>query len=93
MLSIKISFLCRVLSSESDTLATRTFLTLASQDVYSLGIVKQCIALDSKLGTNAVSITLNNVEDPKGMLKEIKGSIVLKDKALTHQSSVQHQSC
>ena len=71
VLSLKTSFFCWVLSSESDTIATRTLLTLASQDVYSLEIVQQCIALDSKLETNAISIILNNVEDPKHMLKEI----------------------
>ena len=50
------------------------------------------MALDSMLGTNAVSAVLNNVEDPKCVLREIKKSILLKDKEATHQSSIQHQS-
>ena len=83
VLSQKIGFLCRVLSSESDTIATRTLLTLASQDVYSLGIVQQYMALDSMTGTNAISAVLNNVENPKCLFREIKKSILLKDKAVT----------
>ena len=88
----KLSFLCRILSLGNDTIATRTLLTLASQDVYRLGIVQQCIALDSKLGTDSVSVILNNVDDSKPLFKEVKNSILLKDKILTHQTSAQHQS-
>ena len=88
----KLSFLCRILSSENDIIATRMLPTLASQDVYRLGIVQQCIALDSKLGTDSVSVVLNNVDDPKLLLKEVKNSVLLKDKRLTHQTSAQHQS-
>ena len=50
---LKLGFLCHLLSSEHDTLASRTFRTLASQDIYSLSVVQQCIFLDSKLGTSA----------------------------------------
>ena len=89
----KLSFLCRILSSENDTIATRMFLTLASQDVYRLRIVQQCIALiDSKLGTDSISVILNNIDDLKPLLKEVKNSILLKDKKLTRQTSAQHQS-
>ena len=88
----KLSLLCCILSSENDTIVTRMLLTLASQDVYRLGIIQQYIALDSKLGTDSVSVILNNVDDPKPLLKEVKNSILLKDKRLTHQTSTQHQS-
>ena len=44
---LKLDFLCCFLSSEHDTLASRTFHTLASQDIYSLSVVQQCIFLDS----------------------------------------------
>ena len=55
-------------------LAPRTFHTLASQDIYSLSIVQQCIFLDSKLGTNATASILCNTNDPKVHLrKAIKG--------------------
>ena len=87
-----LNFLCCILSSENDTIATRTLLTLASQYVYRLGIVQQYVALDSKLGTDSVSVILNNVDDPKPLHKEVKNSILLKDKRITRKTSPQHQS-
>ena len=52
-------------SSELDTLASRTFHTPASPAVYSLSIEQQCIYLGSKLGTNATTSILNNIDNPK----------------------------
>ena len=55
-LNLKLEFLFCLLSSEDDNIASSAFHTLASQDVYSLGIVQQCIMLDSKIGTQSVAI-------------------------------------
>ena len=76
---------------EVDNIASRTFRTLASQDVYSIGIVQQCLSLDSKVGTQSVTTLLNNTAHLKAMLKETKKEVLLKDEARTHQEAAQHQ--
>ena len=52
ILKQKLSFLCRLLTSNDDSIATRTFNTFVSQNAYNLSLVKLCIFLDSKLKTN-----------------------------------------
>ena len=89
---IKLRFLSRLLSSEHDTLASRTFHTLASQDIYSLSIVQQCIFLDSKLGTNATASILCNTHDPKVHLRRALKTILDQDNRLKLQHATQHQS-
>ena len=89
---LKLGFLCRLLSSERDTLASRTFHTLASQDIYSLNVVKQCIFLDSKLGTNATTSILSNTEDAKALLRKAKQAIIKQYNRLRLQVAAKHQS-
>ena len=69
ILNIKLSFLCRLLSPKSDieTLATRTFNTLAGIDIYQLSLVQQCLYLDS---TDATSSLLNSPENCSSMLRD-----------------------
>ena len=89
---IKLCFLSRLLSSEHDTLASRTFQTLASQDIYSLSIVQQCIFLDSKLGTNATASILCNTDDPKVHFRKAIKAILDQDNRLKLQHATQYQS-
>ena len=89
---LKLRFLCRLLSSEHDTLASRTFHTLASQDIYSVNVAQQCIFLDSKLGTNATASILSNIEDPKALLRKAKQAIIKQDNKLRLQVAAKHQS-
>ena len=77
---IKLCFLCHLLSSEHDTLASRTFHALASQDIYSLSIVQQCIFLDSKLGTTATASILSYTDHPKVHLGKAIKAILDQDK-------------
>ena len=79
---LKLDFLCCFLSSEHDTLASRTFHTLASQDIYSLSVVQQSIFLDSKLGRNATASILSNTEDAKALLRKAKQAIIKQDNRL-----------
>ena len=90
VLIIKLGYLCHLISPEVDNIASRTR-TLTSQDVYSIGIVQQCLSFDSKVGTQSVATLLNNTDHLKAMLKETKKEILLKDKARTHQEAAQHQ--
>ncbi len=83
VLLLKLSFLYRVLSSERNYLATRMFRTLASQDIYAIGIVQQCMSLGSKLSTQSVATILNSSELSPSLLNEIKKSIQSKDWART----------
>ena len=92
VLIIKLGYLCHLISPEVDNIASRTFRTLASEDVYSIGIVQQCLSLDSKVGTQSVVTLLNNTDHLNAMLKETKKEVLLKDKAQTHQEAAQHQS-
>ena len=89
---LKLGFLCRLLSLEHDSLASRTFHTLASQDIYSLSVVQQYIFLDSKLGTNATASILSNTEDPKALLRKAKQAIIKQDNKLRLQVTAKHQS-
>ena len=89
---LKLGFLCRLLSSEHDTLASRTFHTLASQDIYSLSVVQQSIFLDSKLGRNATASILSNTEDAKALLRKAKPAIIKQDNRLRLQVAAKHQS-
>ena len=59
----KLSYLCHLLSSEDESIATRTFKIIASQIAYNLSLVKQCIFLDSKLKTNCKLLSESYEED------------------------------
>ena len=92
ILITKLKFLCRLLSSETETVATRTLHTLASEGLYSLGIVQQCIFLDSKLKVNTIPNILNNIDDPRSELKDLEEMILKSGKTLTYEESLNHQS-
>ena len=91
-LKLKLGFLFYLLASEDDNIASSTFHTLASQDVYSLGIVQQCFMLDSKIGTQSVATILNTKIHSKTLLKGIKKDIMIKDKERTLQEVALHPS-
>ena len=54
ILKLKLRYLCHLLSSENESIATTTFKVMVSQNVYNLSLVRQCIFLDSKLKTTAL---------------------------------------
>ena len=60
ILNIKLSYFHHLLTSDNDSLGTRTFNTLASIDVYKLGLTQQCFFLDSEVGSGAVAELLSN---------------------------------
>ena len=91
-LKLKLGFLFRLLASEDDNIASNAFCTLASQDVYSLGIVQQCIMLDSKIGTQSIATILNTKDHSNTLLKGIKKDIMIKDKEQTLQEVALHPS-
>ncbi len=87
---LKLGFLYRLLSSEWND---RMFRTLASQDIlYAIGIVQQCMSLNSKLGTQSVATIHNSSELSPSLLNEIKKSIQSKDWARTLLEASQHLS-
>ena len=69
VLMLKLGFLHSLLFYECDDLASQTFHTLASQDIYSIRIVLQYLSLESKLGTKSVA-TIINSNDPSPLLTE-----------------------
>ena len=89
----KLSFLCRLLTSDDDSITTRTFSTF-SQNAYNLSLVKQCIFLDSKLKTNFTALILSDIGSTSASLKAMKKSISSIDQQLLlHvEEAGQHQS-
>ncbi len=87
----KLIFLCRLLSSR-DTIATRTFCTLAAQDVYNISLIQQCIFLDSCLSTSATATMLSNPDLAASVLAEAKKSIYAKDVSLTLKEATSRSS-
>ncbi len=87
----KLSFLCKLLCS-GDTIATRTFCTLAAQDVYKISLVQQCIFLDSCLGTRATATILSNPDLAASALPEPKKSIYTRDASLTFKEAASRSS-
>ena len=92
VLTRKISYLHHLLSTKIESIATSTFRILASQNVYDISLVKQCIFLDSKLKTNCTALILENIEDTTSCISEIKKSIISTDRLLMLEKAVKHQS-
>ena len=88
----KLSFLCRLLSANDDSIAHQTFRTIAGKDVYSLSLIKQCVFLDSRLGSDATACILNDPDNAKASFKNLKKTILECDKILISQDVNNHQS-
>ena len=91
LLKQKLCFLGKLLSDERDNIATRTFLTIASQNVYNTSVIQQCIFLDSVLGTNATAHILNNLENVEASVKSQVKSITSADRQSILQEAASHQ--
>ena len=59
----------KLLSHNRDNIATRTFRTIASHNVYNISVVEQCIFLDSTLGTKSTAYILNNTDMVEAVVK------------------------
>ena len=92
ILLLKLSFLCHLLSSENESFATKAFKTIASQDVYDLSLVKQCIFLDSKLKTTCTAQILNDINCASSCLGVVKKAIASTDRRVLLEESRKHQS-
>ena len=79
ILNIKLSYFHRLLTSDNDSLGTRTFNTLASIDVYKLGLTQQCLFLDSEVGSGTVAELLSNPDSATFHLKQAKANIIKLD--------------
>ena len=89
----KLTYLSHLLSSDDDdSIATRTFKTIASQNVYNLSLVMQCIFLDSKLKTNCTAQILNDLTYASSSLRAMKKIIASTDKHLMLNEASKHQS-
>ena len=92
ILTKKLTFLSRLLSADEDTIATTTFSTLASQYIYNLSLIKQCIFLDSKLHTSCIAEILSDIENAHTRISEVKKTIASSDHNRTLQEACKHQS-
>ena len=54
----KLGYLAKLLSSD-DKLSAQVFLTLASENVYSVSLIQQCRSLEQHLGCNCVQLCLH----------------------------------
>jgi len=87
-----LSFLCRLLTSDDDSIAIHTFNTFVSQSAHNLSLVKQCIFLDSKLKTNFTTLILSDTGSARACLKVMKKSISSTDRQLLLEEAGHHQS-
>ena len=91
-LKLKLSYLCHLLLTENESIATRTFKAIASQNTYNLSLVKQCIFLDSKLKTNCTAQILNDIKHASSCLDVMKKTITSSDRHLILEEACKHQS-
>ena len=92
LLSQKLRFLGKLLSHNRDNIATRTFRTFASHNVYNISVVEQCIFLDSTLGTKSTAYILNNTDMVEAAVKTQLKSIKSADMSSTLKNAENHQS-
>ena len=92
ILKLKLRYLCHLLSSENESIATTTFKVMASQNVYNLLLVRQCIFLDSKLKTNCTAQILNDINCASSCLGVMKKAITSTDRRLMLEEASKHQS-
>ena len=71
---------------------TRTFNTLASIDVYKLGLTQQCLFLDSEVGSGAVAELLSNPDSATLHLKQAKVNIIKLDWKTSVEMAAAHSS-
>ena len=72
----KLTFLVKQLQPTSDSLSSRVFYTLASEDVCRISLVQQCQLLKLDLGTSIVTQCLNEPENVITILQEAKEAVV-----------------
>ena len=92
VLSQKLRFLGKLLSQDRDNIATRTFRTIASNNIYNISIVEQCIFLDSTLGTNSTAYVLSNTDTVGAAVKKQLKSIKSADMLSILENAANHQS-
>ena len=92
ILKLKLRYLCHLLSSENESIATTTFKVMVSQNVYNLSLVRQCIFLDSKLKTNCTAQILNDINCASSCLGVMKKAITSTDRRLMLEEASKHQS-
>ena len=88
----KLRFLGKLLSQDRDNIATRTFRTIASNNIYNISIVEQCIFLDSTLGTNSTAYVLSNTDTVEAAVKTQLKSIKSADMLSILENAANHQS-
>ena len=92
ILKLKLRYLCHLLSSENESIATTTFKVMVSQNVYNLSFVRQCIFLDSKLKTNCTAQILNDINCASSCLGVMKKAITSTDRRLMLEEASKHPS-
>ena len=94
VLIIKLGFLCRLLSllPSHVSIATETFKTMASVDIYQISLIQQCLYLDTDLHTKTVPLILNDPDNAKSILKDLKKSVLKADKNLILKDASSHPS-
>ena len=86
-----LGYLCHLLSSEDESIATRTFKTIASQNAYNPSLVKQCIFLDSKPKTNYTAHILSDINNASSSLRAMKKTLTSTEQNLMLKEACKHQ--
>ena len=86
----KLTFLHKLLCPKKDTLSSRTFTSLAIEDVYNvLFIVQQCQMLESHLN---IDCTAQCLMDPDNSVRQIKPKILKRDYVQLISTSLSHHA-
>ena len=88
----KLTFLCKLLCPSKDTLSSRTFTSLAIDNIYNSSIVQQCRMLESHLDTDYTAQCLTDADNALSLVKSMKQHILEKDFGLLISSSLEHSS-
>ena len=92
ILSRKLPFLSKLLSNPEDTMSSRIFTTLATEDGYSISIVQQCRMLEVPLATNIVNQCLATPDDAVSIVHSGKKQLLERDFELLISSAISHPS-
>ena len=88
----KLKFLARLMGIQSNSLGTITFQTLASFDVYDIGLVQQCLMLENQFMTNITMDCLREPNNAQHIVATSCSRLLKIDRDLAVQRAAEHPS-
>ena len=88
----KVASLSTLLRKNKDNLCSRTFVSMAIEDIYNTSIIQQCRMLESQLGTDIVAQCLRDPDNAISFVRSSKKNniIMTKDYDKLISNSISH---